>query len=334
LSEPPNYRLAPDASRRCDNCKWFAPSFGASSPWCFRYAATVQADHLCDAWEVDESGWVKMSAATDTETPTVETESRSFRSGDLEVRETESPEVTISGLACRTGTAYDMAAYTEEVRPGAFTDTLKTPGLDCSLMINHLGLPLARTPDSLKLEETPEGLRFEAKCDRSDPDVASIASKIKRGLIKECSFAFRVVKDKFNEARDFRTIESLKIHRGDVSLVSLGASPTTTVSVRKQTCARCGGKRSITLPCPNCTESAGPLDNESIMSSSTDGGQALAAARADVREATTRALQRAEVNELMRRAGRTPAEAAEVTPTPPPRTRPQPPVGEAALFPW
>jgi hypothetical protein len=69
------------------------------------------------------------------------------------------------------------------------------------------------------------------------------------------------------------------------------------------------------------------------MSSSTSGGEALAAARAEVRESTLRALQRAEVNELMRRAGRTPAEAAEVTPTPPP-TRPQPPVGEAALFPW
>ena len=77
-----------------------------------------------------------------------------------------------------------LASFDEEVRPGAFSETLAT-NPDVSLMVNHEGLPLARTgaPATLTLTEDTDGLRFVARCDRSDPDVRSVVGKIKRGLM-------------------------------------------------------------------------------------------------------------------------------------------------------
>jgi HK97 family phage prohead protease len=50
------------------------------------------------------------------------------------------------------------------------------------LLLNHDGLPLARTTSgTLKLREDKRGLHFEADLDPNDPDVQRIAPKVQRG---------------------------------------------------------------------------------------------------------------------------------------------------------
>jgi HK97 family phage prohead protease len=79
--------------------------------------------------------------------------------------------------------------------PGAFAATLaKKP--DVRLLINHDGLPLARTTSgTLKLREDKRGLHFEAELDATDPDVQRILPKVQRGDLSQMSFAFRTIKD-------------------------------------------------------------------------------------------------------------------------------------------
>jgi HK97 family phage prohead protease len=66
--------------------------------------------------------------------------------------------------------------------------------------VNHENLPLARTtvpfgqPGHLALREDANGLHFEAQLDRQDPDAQVIVRKIQSGLLDQCSFAFRVVR--------------------------------------------------------------------------------------------------------------------------------------------
>lgn len=161
-----------------------------------------------------------------------------------EVREaTTGGLVNFRGLASRTAHSYDMGSYQEQIARGAFTETLKrTP--DVHLLVNHEGLPLARTtipagqPGHLALVETQDGLEFEADCDPTDPDVARLASKIRSGLMDQCSFAFRVTRQNWqwmeDTGRDFdqRVIQEVSLDRGDVSVCNYGANPATPVGVR------------------------------------------------------------------------------------------------------
>lgn len=166
----------------------------------------------------------------------------------MEVRDdTTSGLITFRGLASRTATPYEMGWYDEEVARGAFAETLRrTP--DLHLLVNHDNLPLARSiipagqPGCLSLWESFDGLEFEAKCDPTDADVARLAGKVKSGLMSECSFAFRMVRQSWEwvsdeefeagTARDKRTILETNIHRGDVSVCNFGANPETPVSAR------------------------------------------------------------------------------------------------------
>jgi HK97 family phage prohead protease len=101
------------------------------------------------------------------------------------------------------------------------------------LLANHEGLPLAATRNgSLTLEQTDAGLEFTATADAADPDAARIAAKVESGLLSECSFAFRVTRQDWNEARDERTLQEIDLNRGDVSVVTFGANPNTAVQMR------------------------------------------------------------------------------------------------------
>lgn len=161
-----------------------------------------------------------------------------------EVREaTSGGLVNFRGLASRTAHSYDMGSYQEQIARGAFAETLKrTP--DVNLLVNHEGLPLARTtipagqPGHLALTEDQDGLQFEAQCDPNDPDVARLASKIRSGLMDQCSFAFRVTRQNWqwmeDTGKDYdqRIIQEVSLDRGDVSVCNYGANPATPVAVR------------------------------------------------------------------------------------------------------
>ena len=56
--------------------------------------------------------------------------------------------------------------------------------------------------------------------------------KIGTGLLDQCSFAFPVIRQSWNDSRTKRTITEVSLDRGDVSVVGYGASPTTSVDAR------------------------------------------------------------------------------------------------------
>lgn len=127
---------------------------------------------------------------------------------------------------------YDMGWYTERIMAGAFTKTLRE-NPDVQFLVNHAGLPLARTTNgTLTLRETERGLEYDATTDANDPDAQAIARKIQSGLMDQCSFAFRVTRQNWDEDYTQREITELDLNRGDVSVVNYGASPTTSVSMR------------------------------------------------------------------------------------------------------
>ena len=132
-----------------------------------------------------------------------------------------------------------MSYYTETIKRGAFDKTLAS-GPDVQLLVNHEGLPIARTTNgSLRLSDVGNGLEFTATASASDPDAAAVATKVKAGLMDQCSFAFRVVDQNWNDDRTQRDITEVSMDRGDVSIVNYGANPNTSVVAR----ARLNGRR-------------------------------------------------------------------------------------------
>lgn len=165
-------------------------------------------------------------------------ERRSFAASDMELREQSDGTLLLTGYASVTDTPYDVGFYTETIKRGAFRRTLgENP--DVQLLINHEGMPLARTTSgTLRLVEDDRGLKVEADLDPEDPDVISLSRKMKRGDIDQMSFAFQATSQEWNEDYTARAITAASIHRGDVSVVNQGANPATAAALRSQDAIR------------------------------------------------------------------------------------------------
>lgn len=165
-------------------------------------------------------------------------ERRAFKCEQFELRATDDNTMTLTGYASVFDKGYEMyggpdeGGWTEIVDRGAFNETLKrTP--DLHLLINHEGMPLARTKSgTLRLSADNVGLRVDADLDRSDPDVQRLAVKMGRGDMDEMSFAFRTIRHEWNEAETERRLLELNLDKGDVSVVNFGASPHTSAGIR------------------------------------------------------------------------------------------------------
>lgn len=151
----------------------------------------------------------------------------------LELRD-DADGTTLSGYASTFNQPYDMGWYREKVAPGAFKRSLgQSP--DVRLLINHDGLPLARTTSgTLTLSEDERGLKVDARLDPSDPDVAALLPKMRRGDLNQMSFGFRLMGegDEWSKDMSERTLRALDIHDGDVSVVTYPANPGTHAAVR------------------------------------------------------------------------------------------------------
>ena len=121
--------------------------------------------------------------------------------------------------------------FREVISPGAFTDAVKND--DVRFLINHEGLPLARTSSgTLTLTEDKRGLHIKTNLDPDDPDVQKIIPKMKRGDLDKMSFAFRAVKEEWDDSGDIplRTIRQAQLF--DVSIVNDPAYPGTDIGLR------------------------------------------------------------------------------------------------------
>lgn len=160
-----------------------------------------------------------------------EIERRTFTVRDIETREAEDGAMRLSGYAAVFNDASVPLPFSERIAPGAFRKTLsETP--DVRLLINHEGLPLARTKNgTLTLSEDEVGLRFDA--DLPDTSEArDLWTLIQRGDVDQMSFAFRVIRQKWSADRTERTLTEVSLADGDVSVVTYPAYPTTSVEAR------------------------------------------------------------------------------------------------------
>lgn len=158
---------------------------------------------------------------------------REIRSGgQLEVRN-DNGTVHIEGYAAVFNSFADIGGmFREQIAPGAFRKTLADKA-DVRLLINHEGLPLARTKSStLELREDDQGLLINADLDSNDPDVSRLVPKLRRGDVNQMSFAFSPMKQEWdiNDEPPIRTIKEAKLF--DVSVVTFPAYDQTSVALR------------------------------------------------------------------------------------------------------
>ncbi len=174
-------------------------------------------------------------------------ERRAFRCEEFEFRATSDATATLSGYASVFDKGYEMyggperGGWTEFVDPKAFDETLKRKP-DLHLLINHEGMPLARTKSgTLQLSTDRVGLKVAAELDRSDPDVQRLEVKMGRGDMDEMSFAFRTIRHEWNNDESERRLLELNLDKGDVSVVNFGASPHTSAGIRSAVAAIAAG---------------------------------------------------------------------------------------------
>lgn len=150
----------------------------------------------------------------------------------VEIREEDTGEIRVSGYAAVFGEETNIGGmFAEVIQRGAFKDAVGRD--DVVFLINHEGLPLARTRSgTLILREDDHGLYMEAALDASDPDVRSIIPKMKRGDLDKMSFAFIPTRQSWDEKSKMpkRTIEEAELF--DVSIVTTPAYSGTEIGLR------------------------------------------------------------------------------------------------------
>lgn len=106
----------------------------------------------------------------------------------------------------------------------------------------------------LELSADEHGLRFFARVDPDDPDAQRMAVKMKRGVVKQASFAFTIASEELVEAKetdDGKSYEKWRIteigHLYDVCACPQGAYAQTEVGVRSLAAASLLGRASVDL---------------------------------------------------------------------------------------
>jgi HK97 family phage prohead protease len=157
---------------------------------------------------------------------------REARYGTFEVR-ADGAGFTFDGIASRVDRPYMVSdafgEFEETMGKGAFNRTLAQKA-DVRLLVNHTGVPLARTKSqTLTLTTTPD-LRAVAPLDPANPTVQEIRSAMGRGDLDQMSVGFRVKDQSWSKDYAERTIKEVELF--DVSIVTYPASATTTASLR------------------------------------------------------------------------------------------------------
>jgi HK97 family phage prohead protease len=157
---------------------------------------------------------------------------------DAELRRSDDGEPIIDGYATVYESWYDVLGgpengygWREMVSIGAASKSIAERD-DVRLLINHDGLPLARTRSgTLSLESDSIGVRAEAALDPKSPTVSDVVSAMEREDLDEMSIAFRAVRQEWNDDYTERIIRELELF--DVSLVTYPANPATVAQLRE-----------------------------------------------------------------------------------------------------
>ena len=145
-----------------------------------------------------------------------------------EVRAASDETLTVSGYAAVFDDITDIGYFKERIARGAFDGVMQD---DVRLLINHTGVPLARTTNgTLDLEVDDTGLRYTARL-ADTTEGRDLYKLIKRGDISQSSFAFTIADEDWDRKANLRTITKMGALL-DVSPVTYPAYPTTTVAAR------------------------------------------------------------------------------------------------------
>lgn len=152
--------------------------------------------------------------------------------------------VNLRGTVVKYGATYpvnDMfGSFNETIHRGAATDVLAGDP-DIRFLINHEGIPLARTGSQtcpLTVTEDDDGIQVEARVDTSTSAGADLVAAIRNGLISQMSIGMQVDQDGdlwSNPGKDgLPTDRNITKLSGifDTSAVTYPASPTTSISAR------------------------------------------------------------------------------------------------------
>ena len=132
---------------------------------------------------------------------------------------------TVSGYAAVFNQVTDLGKMYERIEPGAFDGADMS---DVRLLINHEGLPLARTASgTMALLIDERGLKYVATLDTTE-QAHALASAARRGDVSQSSFAFTIDRQRFEEhnGKPLRIIERVGTVL-DVSPVTYPAYPGT-----------------------------------------------------------------------------------------------------------
>lgn len=154
----------------------------------------------------------------------------------VEVRGDSADTATIAGYGAVFGNEYEVAGFTESVDPKAFNRTLKNSADDLAVVWSHDANRVLGTvaSDTARFAVDDKGLRYEADLDLADPDGMSAWRKISTGKVRQSSFSFEVVKDKWEEREDAPPHRTLKeVRLWEASPVLWGANPETAVDVSR-----------------------------------------------------------------------------------------------------
>ena len=251
---PDNYRPATaedvPEGRACGNCAFFNEEKvdAEGRAYCEKWDDYASGGYYCNAWqpkaeveeddEEDDDSEEMEDSSSDTKymrnadfqwviKPV--NEKRAIAYTSFECRQGEQPN-TLIGYAAVFDSPSEPMPWTEYVKRGAFQKTLND-GADVRLLIDHVGVPLARTKSgTLTLREDDRGLRVEARLDPANPDAARIISALERGDLSQMSFAFRSIKDSWSDDRKVRELREVQLF--DVSVVTFPAYADTIAEIR------------------------------------------------------------------------------------------------------
>jgi HK97 family phage prohead protease len=168
---------------------------------------------------------------------------------------------TISGYAAvfnQETTLFEIPGWyrmREEIAPGAFARVLERVAAGEELVhlnyVHEMASAVAATDvegiGGLELGEDYHGLHFFARVDPTDPDAQRMAAKMRRGIVKQASFAFTIADEERvsrEEMEDGTLDEKWRIlevgHLYDVCVCPQGAYPQTESNLRSLAAASLG----------------------------------------------------------------------------------------------
>ena len=135
-------------------------------------------------------------------------EVRTFDVQDLELRMDGDKPTVVGYGAVFNSMSNDLGGFREFISPDAFEGRLKD---DVRFLINHEGMPLARTTNgTLRLSVDEKGLRYEADMPNTST-ARDLVELLKNGTINQSSFAFTVEEDSWEvkDGMNIRTIDKI-----------------------------------------------------------------------------------------------------------------------------